>query len=337
MGEPLLRVEELRTYITLDEGVVRAVNGVSFTVDRGQTMALVGESGSGKSMVAQSIMRIIPDRARIVGGRMLFSPDGGPPVDLATLPADGKAIRAIRGGTIGMVFQEPMTSFSPVHTVGNQIGETVRLHRGATRAHARLVAVEMLRAVGFPEPERKVDAYPFELSGGLRQRAMIAMAIACRPALLIADEPTSALDVTIQAQILDLLLALQKDTGMGLLIITHDPGVVAHVADFVTVMYCGKVMETGPVATLFERPQHPYLQALLRSTPQFGLAEGERLQAIAGAVPDPLTPIRGCPFLSRCPEGEAQLCGQSMPSLTRLGVDHLAACYKRGSVPESEA
>jgi peptide/nickel transport system ATP-binding protein len=337
MGEPLLRVEELRTYITLDEGVVRAVNGVSFTVDRGQTMAVVGESGSGKSMVAQSLMRIVPDRARIVGGRMLFSPDGGPPVDLATLPADGKAIRAIRGGTIGMVFQEPMTSFSPVHTVGNQIGETVRLHRGASRAQARLVAVEMLRSVGFPDPERKVDAYPFELSGGLRQRAMIAMAIACRPALLIADEPTSALDVTIQAQILDLLLALQKDTGMGLLIITHDPGVVAHVADYVTVMYCGKVMETGPVATLFETPQHPYLQALLRSTPQFGLPEGERLQAIAGAVPDPLTPIRGCPFLSRCPEGEAQLCGQSMPSLTRLGPDHLAACYKRGSVPESEA
>ena len=337
MGEPLLRVEELRTYITLDEGTVRAVNGVSFTVDRGQTMAVVGESGSGKSMVAQSILRITPDRARIVGGRILFSPDGGPPVDLAALPVEGKAMQAIRGATIGMVFQEPMTSFSPVHTVGDQIGETVRLHRGATRKQARLLAVEMLQAVGFPDPERKVDAYPFELSGGLRQRAMIAMALACRPALLIADEPTSALDVTIQAQILDLLLALQKDTGMGLLIITHDPGVVAHVADAVTVMYCGKVMETGPVATLFETPRHPYLQALLRSTPHFGLPEGERLQAIAGAVPDPLTPIRGCPFLSRCPEGEPQLCGQSMPSLTRLGPDHYAACYKRGSVPESEA
>jgi peptide/nickel transport system ATP-binding protein len=337
MGEPLLRVEELRTYITLDEGIVRAVNGVSFTVDRGQTMAVVGESGSGKSMVAQSILRILPDRAQIVGGRILFSPEGGPPADLAALPTEGKAMRAIRGGTIGMVFQEPMTSFSPVHTVGDQIGETVRLHRGATRAQARLIAVEMLRAVGFPDPDRKVDAYPFELSGGLRQRAMIAMAIACRPALLIADEPTSALDVTIQAQILDLLLALQKDTGMGLLIITHDPGVVAHVADAVTVMYCGKVMETGPVATLFETPRHPYLQALLRSTPHFGLPEGERLQAIAGAVPDPLTPIRGCPFLSRCPEGEPQLCGQRMPSLTRLGPDHFGACYKRGSVPESEA
>jgi oligopeptide/dipeptide ABC transporter ATP-binding protein len=337
MAEVLLRVEDLRVSLYLNEGVIRAVNSVSFAINRGQTMALIGESGSGKSMVAQSIMRILPDRARIEGGRILFSPEGRAPVDLVALAADGRRMRAIRGGAIGMVFQEPMTSFSPVYTIGEQIAETVRLHRNASRPKARARVIEMLRAVGFPEPDRKVDAYPFELSGGLRQRAMIAMAIACRPALLIADEPTSALDVTIQAQILDLLLALQKDTGMGLLIITHDPGVVAHVADAVTVMYCGKVMETGPVAALFESPQHPYLQALLRSTPHFGLPEGERLQAIAGTVPDPLTPIRGCPFLSRCPEGEPQLCGQSMPSLTRLGPDHLGACYKRGSVAESEA
>src|SRR5262245_33152140 len=336
MGEPLLRVEGLRTHIYLDEGIVRAVNGVSLTIERGQTMAVVGESGSGKSVLAQSILRILPDRARIVGGRVLFSPDGGSPVDLAALPANGKAIRGIRGGAVSMVFQEPMTSFSPVHTIGNQIGEAVRLHRGAARADARAVSIATLRAVGFPDPERKVDAYPFELSGGLRQRAMIAMAIACRPALLIADEPTSALDVTIQAQILDLLLSLQRDYGMALLIITHDPGVVAYVADLVTVMYCGKVMETGPVATLFEEPQHPYLQALLRSTPHFGLPEGGRLQAIAGTVPDPLSPIRGCPFLSRCPEGEPELCGQSMPSLKALTPDRLVACYKRGSVPEGE-
>ena len=333
MAEPLLRVEDLRTYIYLDEGVVRAVDGVSFTVDRGQTMALVGESGSGKSVVAQSIMRILPERARIEGGRVLFSADGGPSLDLGALPADGKTMRAIRGGAIGMIFQEPMTSLSPVHTIGDQIGEMVRLHRGASRAEARTVAVEMLRAVGFPEPEQKVNAYPFELSGGLRQRAMIAMALVCRPALLIADEPTSALDVTIQAQILDLLLRLRKDYGMALLIITHDPGVVAYVADLVTVMYCGRVMETGPVTTLFDDPQHPYLQALLRSTPRFGRGDGERLQAIPGTVPDPLTPIRGCPFLSRCPEGEPELCGRAMPALNRLGPDHRVACYKRGSVP----
>jgi peptide/nickel transport system ATP-binding protein len=282
-------------------------------------------------------MRILPDKARIEGGRILFSPNGGPPVDLATLPPNGKTMRSIRGGAIGMVFQEPMTSLSPVHTIGDQIGETVRLHRGASRAQARSVAVEMLKAVGFPDPERKVNAYPFELSGGLRQRAMIAMALACRPALLIADEPTSALDVTIQVQILDLLLDLQRQYGMGLLIITHDPGVVAYVADRVTVMYFGKIMETGPVTTLFENPQHPYLQALLRSTPQIGLDAGERLQAIPGTLPDPLVRIPGCPFLARCPEGEADLCGAAMPAARGLGPDRFVACYKRGSVPMTAA
>jgi oligopeptide/dipeptide ABC transporter ATP-binding protein len=336
MGEPLLRVEDLRTHIYLDEGVVRAVNGVTFTVDRGQTLAIVGESGSGKTVLAQSILRILPDRGRIVGGRILFSADGGAPVDLAALPANGKAMRALRGAALSMVFQEPMTSFSPVHTIGDQIGETLRLHRGASRREARAVTVDTLRAVGFPDPERKVNAYPFELSGGLRQRAMIAMALICRPALVIADEPTSALDVTIQAQILDLLLALRREYGMALLIITHDPGVVAYVADVVTVMYCGKIMETGPVETVFEEPRHPYLQALLRSTPHFGLPEGERLQVIGGTLPDPLTPIRGCPFLSRCPEGEPAVCGQAMPSLMPLAPDHHVACYKRGSVPEAE-
>ncbi|MGH7408001.1 MAG: ABC transporter ATP-binding protein [Candidatus Methylomirabilales bacterium] len=335
MAEPLLRIEDLRTYIYLDEGVVRAVNGVSFTVDRGQTVALMGESGAGKTVVAQSIMRILPDNARIEGGHILFSADSGPPLDLALLPANGKTMREIRGGAIGMIFQEPMTSLSPVHTIGDQIGETVRLHRGASRAEARAAAVEALKAVRFPNPERSVNTYPFELSGGLRQRAMIAMAVACRPALLIADEPTSALDVTIQIQILDVLLGLQREYGMALLLISHDPGVVAYVADVVTAMYCGKVMETGPVATLFEGPQHPYLQALLSSTPHFGRAEGERLQAIAGTVPDPLVPIRGCPFLSRCPEGEPDPCGSAMPALTPLAPGHHVACYKRGSAPET--
>jgi oligopeptide/dipeptide ABC transporter ATP-binding protein len=334
MGAPLLAVQNLRTSIYLDEGVVRAVNGVSFTVDRGQTMAIVGESGSGKSVLAQSIMRILPPRARIETGRILFAPDGGTPVDLATLEADGRQIRAIRGGAIAMIFQEPMTAFSPVHTIGDQIGEVARLHRGLSRDRARAATIQALTDVGFPEPRRKVDAYPFELSGGLRQRAMIAMALVCQPALVIADEPTSALDVTVQAQILDLLVRLQQEHGMGLIIITHDPGVVAHVADFVTVMYCGHVMETGPVDELFRDPQHPYLQALLRSTPQFGAAEGERLQTIPGSVPDPLAPIPGCPFLSRCPEGEPALCGDAMPALHALGPRRQVACYKRGSLPE---
>jgi peptide/nickel transport system ATP-binding protein len=335
MGAPLLEVQGLRTSIYLDEGVVRAVNGVSFSVDRGQTMAIVGESGSGKSVLAQSIMRILPARARIEAGRVLFSRDGGTPIDLAALAPDGRKMRAIRGGAITMIFQEPMTAFSPVHTIGDQIGEVVRLHRRLNRQRARAAAIEALDAVGFPDPPRKVDAYPFELSGGLRQRAMIAMALVCRPALVIADEPTSALDVTVQAQILDLLVRLQHEYGMGLIIITHDPGVVAHVADFVTVMYCGHVMEQGPVNELFEDPQHPYLQALLRSTPQFGVAEGERLQTIPGTVPDPLAPIPGCPFLSRCPEGEPALCGDVMPALRTLGVRRRVACYKRGSLPET--
>ena len=247
MGAPLLAVQGLRTSIYLDEGVVRAVNGVSFTVDRGQTMAIVGESGSGKSVLAQSIMRILPSRARIEAGQVLFAPLGGAALDLAALAADGREMRAIRGGAMAMIFQEPMTAFSPVHTIGDQIGEVARLHRGLSRERARAATIDVLADVGFPEPTRKVDAYPFELSGGLRQRAMIAMALVCRPALVIADEPTSALDVTVQAQILDLLVRLQQDYGMGLIIITHDPGVVAHVADFVTVMYCGHVMETGPV------------------------------------------------------------------------------------------
>ena len=334
MGAPLLEVQGLRTSIYLDEGVVRAVNGVSFAVDRGQTMAVVGESGSGKSILALSIMRILPSRARIEAGRVLFAPDGGTPVDLAKLPPDGPAMRGIRGGAMTMIFQEPMTAFSPVFTIGNQIGEVARLHRRMSRDQARKATIDALAEVGFPDPARKVDAYPFELSGGLRQRAMIAMALVCRPALVIADEPTSALDVTVQAQILDLLVRLQRQHGMGLIIITHDPGVVAHVADFVTVMYCGHVMETGPVGELFSDPQHPYLQALLRSTPQFGVADGERLQTIAGSVPDPLAPIPGCPFLSRCPEGEPALCGAAMPARRALGAHREVACYKRGSMPE---
>ncbi len=336
MTHPLLQVENLHTQITLDEGIVCAVNGVSFTLERGETLALVGESGAGKSVVAQSILRILPDNAHIVSGRILFSASGETPVDLARLPPDSKQIRAIQGNAIGMVFQEPMTSLSPVHTIGNQIGETVRLHRGASRARARAAAIEALRAVGFSEPERKVDAYPFELSGGLRQRAVIAMALACRPALMIADEPTTALDVTIQIQILDLLLDLQREYGMGLLLIAHDPGVVAYMADRVAVMYCGKIMEMGPLASLYDNPRHPYLQGLLRSTPRFERETGKRLETIPGAMPSPFSSIQGCPFLSRCPEGERELCGGAAPRLQPLvSPSHLVACFKRGSAAEA--
>ncbi len=235
-----------------------------------------------------------------------------------------------------MVFQEPMSSLSPVHTIGDQIGEAVRLHRGASRTAARAAAIAALATVGFRDPVRKVDAYPFELSGGLRQRAMIAMALACRPALLIADEPTSAVDVTLQVQILDLLRTLQRECGMAILLIAHDPGVVAYLADRMVVMYRGRVMESGPVASLYANPQHPYLRALFGSVPDFDPDDEDRLQGVRGSALDPFTLVRGCPFLSRCPEGEETLCGRAMPALVAVAPGHLAACYKRGSIPATD-
>ena len=278
----LLSVEDLKVHFRVAEGTIRAVDGVSFSVPAGRTVALVGESGSGKSVVSQTVMRILPRAAHIVGGRvMLDDPaNDGPPVDLAALKADGKPMRMIRGGRISIIFQEPMTSLSPLHTIGNQIGEAYRLHRGGGRDETRRATREMLGLVGFPDPEKAFRSYPFELSGGLRQRAMIAMALVCRPALLIADEPTTALDVTIQAQILKLMKDLQDQLGMAILMITHDLGVVANMADEVVVMYHGKVMERGTVEDIYRAPQHPYLDALLRAVPRFHMKPDERLVPI---------------------------------------------------------
>ncbi len=281
MTRELLRVEDLKVDFHVPEGVVPAVRGVSFRIRPGSVVALVGESGSGKSVVAQSILRILPDSAHIGGGRILFDdPSHGPPVDIAAQRADGRTMRSLRGGSISIIFQEPMTSLSPLHTIGDQIVEAVRLHREADKAEARAIACDMLARVHFPDPARALDTYPFELSGGLRQRAMIAMALVCRPALLIADEPTTALDVTIQAQILKLIKELQADLGMAVLLITHDLGVVANLADEVVVMHRGAVMEAGTRDDLFADPRHPYLRALLRAVPRFGMAPGERLQPI---------------------------------------------------------
>ena len=288
----VLRIEDLAVEFRVAEGVIRAVNGVSFSVPRGGTVALVGESGSGKTVVSQSVLRILPKVARISRGRILFDDPGrdGPPVDLAALPADGREMRTIRGDSISIIFQEPMTSLSPLHTVGNQIGEALLLHRDMDAAGAREMTVDMLHLVSFPEPERAIHKYPFELSGGLRQRAMIAMALICRPSLLIADEPTTALDVTIQAQILKLMNDLQAELGMAVLMITHDLGVVANVADEVVVMYHGQIMEKGGLEDLFRDPRHPYMKALLRAVPRFGMKSGERLvplraiEAQAGAL-----------------------------------------------------
>ncbi|GAB5470038.1 MAG: ABC transporter ATP-binding protein [Rhodospirillales bacterium] len=278
----LLEVSDLRIAFDLAEGRLEAVRGVDFRIPQGRTVALVGESGSGKSVVSQAVMGILPRPAKIEGGSILFDdPDvPGPPVDLAQLKPNSQAYRALRGGRISIIFQEPMTSLSPVHTVGDQIGEAVELHRSVSHGEALSLAKEMLAAVGFPDPERALTTYPFELSGGLRQRAMIAMALVCRPALLIADEPTTALDVTIQAQILKLLGDLQQDLGMALLLITHDLGVVANMADEVVVMYHGQVMERGTLEDIFRDPGHPYLKALLKAVPRFDMAPGERLTPI---------------------------------------------------------
>ena len=283
----LLTVQDLRVSFDLPEGEIEAVRGVSFAVRPGSTLALVGESGSGKTVVSQAIMGILPKTARITGGAIRFEEPGHPGdvVDIAALDPDGAPMRAIRGGRISIIFQEPMTSLSPLHTIGDQVSEGLRLHRKCSSAEGRELTRDMLRIVGFPDPERALKTYPFELSGGLRQRAMIAMALVCRPALLIADEPTTALDVTIQAQILKQIIDLQAELGMAVLIITHDLGVVANVAERVVVMYNGEVMEAGGLEDIFRNPQHPYLKALLKAVPRFGMGKGERLTPIREIEP----------------------------------------------------
>lgn len=285
--DDVLTVRDLRVGFDIHGTVISAVNGVSFSVRQGSTVAIVGESGSGKSTVAQSIMGILPKVGRVLGGEILYCDPSSPgnTVDIAKLDRDSRAMRAIRGGHISIIFQEPMTSLSPVHTVGDQVGEALHLHRDVDRRNGREITVETLRMVGFPNPEAAYKAYSFELSGGLRQRAMIAMALICRPAILIADEPTTALDVTIQAQILKLLMQLQDDLGMAILIITHDLGVVANLAEDVVVMYHGKVVESGPCEEIFAQPKHPYLKALFTAVPRSNMARGERLIPIRTIEP----------------------------------------------------
>ena len=281
MSANLLEVRDLVVQFDLRrQGTVKAVDGVSLRVRPGSTVALVGESGSGKSVIAQSILRILPKNAHITGGSIGFMEPGKSPVNIVSADPSGPAMHDIRGGRISMIFQEPMTSLSPLHTIGNQIVEAVRLHGEASRAQAEDMAADMLDRVGFPNPKQALNSYPFELSGGLRQRAMIAMALVCRPALLIADEPTTALDVTIQAQILDLIARLQSELNMAVLLITHDLGVVANIADEVVVVYHGRLMESGALEDIYARPQHPYLKALMRAVPRLGMACGERLTPI---------------------------------------------------------
>ncbi len=283
----ILSIEDLTIDFRSMEGGLRAVDHASFSVAPGRTTALVGESGSGKTVISQAIMGILPGAAQITSGRILFSdPADGQVTDIATLDPGGRRMRALRGNRIAIVFQEPMTSLSPLHAVGDQIGEAARLHLGLTGAQARAATRDMLRLVQFPDPERALDTYPFELSGGLRQRAVIAMALICRPALLIADEPTTALDVTIQAEILRLMNQLQSELGMSILLITHDFGVVANMAEDVVVIYRGRIMESGPVDEIFRDPQHPYLKALLHAVPRFDMKPGERLVPLREIKPE---------------------------------------------------
>ncbi len=321
MAEPLLRVEDLVTSFHTDDGVVRAVDGVSFDLADGGTLGVVGESGCGKSVTSLSIMRLLPEPAGVIErGRILF--DGK---DLARLPE--KEMRSLRGNRVSMIFQEPMTTLNPVHRIGDQIGEAVRLHRKASRKEARERAIEMLRLVGIPAPASRVDAYPHELSGGMRQRVVIAMALACEPRLLIADEPTTALDVTIQAQILELLVKLKDEMGMSILFITHDLGVVAELTDHVLVMYAGKVVERAPTPALFREPLHPYTQGLLASVPGFGATEGKkRLPTIAGMVPDLRALPRGCRFQDRCAHVRER-CRQEEPPLISVDGSREVACF----------
>jgi oligopeptide transport system ATP-binding protein len=319
---PVLEVRDLRTEFRTGAGVVRAVDGVSYSVDPGETVAVVGESGSGKSVGALSILRLIPDPpGRIVGGEVLF---GGR--DLTKL-SDAE-MREVRGGEIGMVFQEPMTSLNPVLSIGRQITETIEQHRGSDRAAAQKRAVELLSLVGIAEPQRRLKQYPHQLSGGMRQRVMIAIALACDPKLIIADEPTTALDVTIQAQILELMQQLTQRLGVALIVITHNLGIVARYAHRVNVMYAGRIVESGSAAAIYHTPRHPYTMALLKSVPRLDRPRQARLDPIEGQPPDLTRLDRGCAFRPRC-RFAIDACSASMPRLEPIGAPgQLAACFR---------
>jgi oligopeptide/dipeptide ABC transporter ATP-binding protein len=315
----LIQVRNLQTSFFTPEGEVKAVDGVSFEIEEGKTLGLVGESGCGKSVTALSLMRLVPSPGRAVGGEILYRGK-----DLLKL--NDEAMRKIRGNEISMIFQEPMTSLNPVFTIGDQIGEAIRLHQGLGKQEARAKTIEMLRLVKMADPESRIDDYPHQLSGGMRQRVMIAMALSCNPSLLIADEPTTALDVTIEAQILELMRELREKLGMSLLLITHDLGVVAEQADQVAIMYAGKIVEHAKAKAIFERPLHPYTLGLLNSLPGMGATKKKRLEAIPGTVPSPLELPGGCRFRDRCSKA-AGVCAEAEPELVEREKDHWVACY----------
>ena len=322
--ELVLEIRDLHTHFPLEEGMLKAVNGVSLTIHKNRTLGVVGESGCGKSVTAQSILRIVPEFAQMAGEILLHK--NGHIIDLASLAPSGREIRDIRGRDISMIFQEPMTAFSPVHSVGEQIMEAILVHEDVPKIEARAQAIELLKLVGIPIPEERVDSYPHQLSGGMRQRAMIAMALVLKPKLLIADEPTTALDVTIQAQILRLMKRLQAEMGMSIMFITHDLGVIANMADEVAVMYLGRVVEYASVRQIFRTPKHPYTQALLRSIPRTGRKARVRLETIEGNVPVPLDPPDICPFADRCPQFVPGRCDEKVPDFLEIAPGHSVRC-----------
>jgi peptide/nickel transport system ATP-binding protein len=333
MADPILQVRDLHTHFFGDEGRVRAVDGASFDLYAGRTLGIVGESGCGKSVTARSILRIVEPPGRIVSGEILLRRRSGEVVDLTTLPRDGLAMRSIRGGEIGLVFQEPMSSLSAFHTIGNQLIEAVQLHSQLGKRAARARGIDLLAMVGIPRPAQRIDAYSFELSGGLRQRVMIALALAAEPRVLIADEPTTALDVTTQAQILTLIRRLQQERELAVILITHDMGVIAEMADEVVVMYLGKEVERGPVDAIFHAPRHPYTRSLLRSIPSVLAAPRSRLATITGSIPHPFSRPKGCAFHPRCAEKIGAVCETSVPEETVVDQGHAAACHLFATTP----
>ena len=326
--DEIIDVKNLKIHYPTDEGVVRAVDGVDFTLKKGETLGVVGESGCGKSTIGRAILNIIDKPGRIEDGEILWRLPDGREIDLTKLDANSRLMRAIRGAGIALIFQEPMTSFSPLHTVGNQIGEAIRLHTDLSEEGVQDRSISLLQMVGIPNPEQRLKEYAFQLSGGLRQRAMIAMALSAEPQLLIADEPTTALDVTTQAQILDLLRQLQKDTGMAVVLITHNLGVIAEMADRVVVMYLGKAVESGPVEDIFYNPQHPYTQGLLRSIPSIYTRSVERLPSIRGTIPHPFNRPSGCTFRPRCPNFMEGVCDRNVPLFKPVeGTNQMVSCF----------
>ncbi len=320
MGEALLEVKDLKTYFYTEEGMVPAVDEVSFSLNKGETIGIVGESGCGKSITSLSVMRLIPDPpGKIVGGDIMFEGEN-------ILEKSEAEMRHIRGNEISMIFQEPMTSLNPVFTVGHQIMEAVILHQGVGKKEARSKTIDMLRLVGISSPERRIDEYPHQMSGGMRQRVMIAMALSCSPKLLIADEPTTALDVTIQAQILDLMLKLKEDFGTAIMLITHDLGVIAETVEKVVVMYAGKIVESADVVSIFKTPAHPYTVGLLGSIPKVN-EDREKLQVIEGVVPNPFSMPSGCRFHPRCAHAR-DICMERQPHLIEIENGHQVSCWK---------